>query len=48
MFSIQNDLKEGDILWLLLSNFVSSYAIRAVKENNAGLKLNEISASVQC
>jgi hypothetical protein len=40
MFSIKNDLKEGDALSPLLFNFASDYTIKKVQVNQGGLKLN--------
>jgi hypothetical protein len=40
MFPFQNGLKQGDALSLLLYNFPLVYAIRNVRENHVGLKLN--------
>ena len=40
MFSITNDLKEGDALSPLLFNFVLEYAIRMVQVSQNCLKLN--------
>jgi hypothetical protein len=39
-FPIQNGLKQGDALRPLLFNCALGYAIRKVRENQVGMKLN--------
>jgi len=40
VFPLRNDLKQGDALSPLLFNFVVQHAIKGVKINQDGLKLN--------
>jgi hypothetical protein len=47
-FPIPNGLKQGDALSPLLFNFAMEYAIRRVKENQKGLKLNGTPAFGLC
>jgi hypothetical protein len=42
MFPIRNGLKQGDVLSLLLFNFVFMYAIKRVQVIQDGLKLNQL------
>ena len=39
-FSIENDLKQGDALSPLISNYAQEYVIRKVQETNLGLYMN--------
>jgi hypothetical protein len=40
-FPIQNGLKQGDALSLLLFNYALEYTIKTVQKKQVGLKLNE-------
>jgi hypothetical protein len=48
MFPVQNGLNQGDALSLLFFNFASEGAIRRVKDNHEGLKLNGTHQHLAC
>jgi hypothetical protein len=48
VFRVQDDLRQGDALSPLLSNFAVVYAIRKVQENQGELKLDETHQLLVC